>query len=163
MGSTMSTTVENIIEHAEQSCKNHGARLTEKRKLILSGLIQSEKAMSAYELIDYCKAHFDENISAMTMYRVLEFLEEERLVHKLNLSNKYIACSHVVCDHEHDEAPFFLICNSCNNVEETSIMRSMMTALKKRIEQSHCQLVSSQLEVFCLCQSCADSMNQAQK
>lgn len=151
------TNVEHIIEHAEQSCNSHGARLTEKRKLILSGLVESEKALSAYELIDYCKEHFNENISAMTMYRVLEFLEAEHLIHKLNLSNKYIACSHIVCDHEHDEVPLFLICNECNNVEETSIMRSMMNALKQKIEESNCQLVSSQLEVFCLCQKCASS------
>jgi Fur family zinc uptake transcriptional regulator len=151
------TEVEHIIEHAEQSCKNNGARLTEKRKLILSGLVESGKALSAYELIEYCKAHFDENISAMTMYRVLEFLEQEQLIHKLNLSNKYIACSHIVCNHEHDEVPLFLICNECNNVEETSIMRSMVNTLKQRIEESHCKLVSSQLEVFCLCQDCAQA------
>lgn len=151
------TKIENIIERAEQSCKSHGARLTDKRKLILSGLIESGKALSAYELIDYCKVRFDENVSAMTMYRILEFLEGENLIHKLNLSNKYIACSHTVCNHEHDEVPLFLICSECNNVEETSIMRSMVNALKQRIEESHCQLVSSQLEVFCLCEACANS------
>ncbi len=149
------TDVEHIIEHAEQSCKSHGARLTEKRKLILSGLVKSEQALSAYELIDYIKEELGETISAMTMYRILEFLEDEHLIHKLNLSNKYIACSHVVCNHKPDEVPLFLICNECNNVQETSIMRSMMNTLKKSIEDSRCKLVSSQLEVFCLCESCA--------
>jgi Fur family zinc uptake transcriptional regulator len=149
--------LDNVIKQAELSCKNHGARLTDKRKIILSSLVKSEKAMSAYELIDACKNYFDENISAMTMYRILEFLEEEHLIHKLNLSNKYVACSHITCDHEHDEVPLFLICNKCNNVEETSIIRSMMNSLKQRIEDSKCQLVSSQLEVFCLCQTCSNA------
>lgn len=149
--------LESVIQHAEHSCNEHGVRLTEKRKLILSGLVESGKALSAYELIDYCKKQFDENISAMTMYRVLDFLEEEHLIHKLNLSNKYIACSHIVCNHAKEEVPLFLICNDCNNVEETSITRTMMEKLKQRIEDSHCQLVSSQLEVFCLCQTCASS------
>ena len=151
------TKLDNVIEQAEQSCKIHGVRLTDKRTKILSSLIKAKKALSAYELIDACKNYFDENISAMTMYRVLEFLEEEHLIHKLNLSNKYVVCSHITCDHEHDEVPLFLICNQCNNVEETSIIRSMMDSLKQRIEDSKCQLVSSQLEVFCLCQTCSNS------
>ena len=147
--------LDKVIEKAELSCKSHGARLTDKRKIILSSLVKSEKAMSAYELIDACKNYFDENISAMTMYRILEFLEEEHLIHKLNLSNKYIACVHITCSHGPDKVPLFLICNKCNNVEETSIIRSMMDSLKQIIKDSKCQLVSSQLEVFCLCHTCA--------
>ena len=42
--------VDRIIGHAEQHCKAHGARLTAKRKQVLTGLIQSDKALSAYEL-----------------------------------------------------------------------------------------------------------------
>jgi Fur family zinc uptake transcriptional regulator len=42
--------VDRIIGHAEDHCKAHGARLTVKRKQVLAGLIQSEKALSAYEL-----------------------------------------------------------------------------------------------------------------
>jgi Fur family zinc uptake transcriptional regulator len=33
--------LESIIKHAEQHCRDHGARLTEKRKQILTGLIES--------------------------------------------------------------------------------------------------------------------------
>lgn len=149
------TNIETVIEQAEQSCQSHGARLTKKRKLILSSLVQSGKSLSAYELIAQCKADFDESISAMTMYRVLDFLQEEKLVHKLDLANKYIACSHITCDHQHDEVPMFLICNQCNSVKETSIMRAMVDELKQRIAESSYQLVSSQLEVFCLCEQCA--------
>lgn len=154
------TNVESIIEHAEHSCKNTGIRLTDKRKLILSSLVASGKAMSAYDLIDYSKNRCNENISAMTMYRVLEFLEQAQLIHKLNLSNKYIACSHITCDHEHDEVPLFLICRECDNTEETAISRSMMNTLKQKLDDSHCQLVSSQLELFCLCAACSKSVDK---
>ena len=47
--------VDSIIQHAEQHCNAHGARLTVKQKQILAGLIQSNKALSAYELINSCK------------------------------------------------------------------------------------------------------------
>ena len=93
--------VQEIIDHAEQHCTAHGARLTNRRKQVLSGLLQSEKAMSAYELIDFCKARFGASIPVMTVYRILNFLQDEHLVHKLNLTSKYVACAHITCDHAH--------------------------------------------------------------
>ena len=42
------------IYQVEQYCDKHGIRLTERRKQVLSKLLQSEKALSAYELIEDC-------------------------------------------------------------------------------------------------------------
>lgn len=39
--------IQTVIGYAEQHCKTHGARLTSKRKQVLSGLLQSNKALSA--------------------------------------------------------------------------------------------------------------------
>lgn len=147
--------VEKIISHAESNCKAHGARLTNKRKQILSGLLSAGKAMSAYELVDYCKDHYGESIPAMSVYRILDFLQEERLVHKLNLANKYIACAHITCDHEHG-VPQFLICNSCQKVEEITINKSTINTLRKNVEGAGFHLVSPQLEMNCLCGDCKD-------
>lgn len=147
--------VDAIINHAERHCRNHGARLTPKRKQVLSGLILSEKALSAYELIDVCNEKFGETIPAMSVYRILDFLEEEHLVHKLNLANKYVACSHITCEHEH-EVPQFLICGECNKVEEISIPKSTMDGLKKNVEKVGFRMVSPQLEINCICRSCSE-------
>ena len=147
--------VDTIIDHAEKHCRYHGARLTPKRKQVLSGLVLSDKALSAYALIDVCKEQFGETIPAMSVYRILEFLEEERLVHKLSLANKFVACSHITCDHAH-EVPQFLICGECNKVEEISISKSIMNKLQVNIEHAGFHLVSPQLEINCICHSCAD-------
>ena len=148
--------VEKIVNHAEDHCKAHGARLTNKRKIILSGLLEVDKAMSAYELVDYCKDHLDESIPAMSVYRILDFLQEEHLVHKLNLANKYIACAHITCDHEHGVQQF-LICGSCQRVEEISINKSTINTLRRNVESAGFHLVSPQLEMNCLCNDCLDS------
>jgi Fur family zinc uptake transcriptional regulator len=145
--------VESVIEHAEQQCKAHGARLTSKRKRILSGLLQSEKALSAYELVDYCRTEYGESIPAMSVYRILDFLEEEQLVHKLKLANKYVACSHISCSHDHD-VPQFLICRQCQKVKEISIDKTTMETLEHNVEKAGFHLVSPQLEMNCLCDSC---------
>ncbi|KGJ88354.1 Fur family transcriptional regulator [Colwellia psychrerythraea] len=147
--------INQIITHAETLCKSHGARLTTKRKLVLSSLIQSGKALSAYDLIDLCKENFNENIPAMSVYRILEFLENEKLVHKLKLANKYVACSHITCNHDHG-VPQFLICGTCDHVKEISINKSTISQLKNDVEQAGFQLINSQLEMNCICNSCQD-------
>ena len=43
------------IELAEKHCQEKGERLTQKRKLVLLALLDSQKAISAYELVEYCK------------------------------------------------------------------------------------------------------------
>lgn len=145
--------VQAIIEHAERHCKKHGARLTEKRKQVLSGLLQSEKALSAYELVEYCKTAFGESIPAMSVYRILDFLQDKRLVHKLNLVNKYVACAHIIGEHDH-EVPQFLICAKCQRVKEISLNKSTLEALQDNVEKAGFHLASPQLEINCLCENC---------
>lgn len=148
------TELQNILSHAERQCRVHGSRLTEKRKKVLSGLLQSGRALSAYELVDYCNETYDETFAAMSVYRILEFLEQEQLVHKLNLINRYVACVHITCDHRH-EVPQFLICTDCQSVKEFGISRSTMNSIKRQVEQASFHLVSEQIELNCLCDSCA--------
>ena len=145
--------VQATIEHAEQYCQEHGSRLTSKRKQVLSGLLQSNKALSAYELVDYFKTEFGETVPAMSVYRILDFLQSEHLAHKLNLANKYVACSHITCNHDHG-VPQFLICGQCQRVKETSISKSTIKKLKKDVEDAGFHLVSPQLEMNCLCEDC---------
>lgn len=146
--------VDAIISHAEHCCKNHGARLTTKRKHVLASLVQSEKALSAYDLIELCNKEFGDKIPAMSVYRILEFLESENLVHKLSLAKKYVACSHITCDHDHG-VPQFLICGECHHVKEISINQQTITELQNNVEHAGFQLVSPQLEMNCICNDCA--------
>lgn len=145
--------LQNILRHAEQQFGNRGARLTEKRKMVLTGLLESARALSAYELLDYCNETYDEAFAAMSIYRILEFLESQQLVHKLNLTNRYVACVHITCDHEH-ELPQFLICTDCQKVKEFSISRSTMDSIKRQVGRANFHLVSQQIELNCLCDGC---------
>ena len=147
--------LQTTIDHAETSCRSRGAKLTNKRKQVLSGLLQSGRALSAYELVDYCKEVYGESPPPMSVYRILDFLQSENLVHKLNLANKYIACAHISCDHDHG-VPQFLICGDCQRVEEITIGKSTINNLKRNVEKAGFHLVSPQLEINCLCNQCKD-------
>ena len=112
--------------------------------------------MSAYELVDFCKVEFGESIPVMSVYRSLNFLQDEHLVHKLSLANKYVACAYITCDHTHT-ASQFLICRQCQKVKEISISKSAIAELQENVEQTGFQLVSPQLEMNCICQACMDN------
>lgn len=152
--------IETIIDHAEQNCKQHGEQLTNKRKKVLSALLKAGRAMSAYELVDYCKSEFDETLPAMSVYRILDFLQQEKLVHKLNLANKFIACSHISCDHAHAVAQF-LICSNCQKVKEISINKQLLQELKNNVTDAGFHLVSPQFEMNCLCDECLSATKTA--
>ena len=145
--------IQKIIERAEQQCQANGARLTSKRKQVLLGLLHSPKALSAYELTNYCKTEFDEPIPAMSVYRILSFFEDNQLVHKLNLSNKYIPCAHITCDHAHVIAQF-LICGQCQRVKEISIGEATVNELREHVKQAGFYLTDPQLEMNCICEEC---------
>lgn len=151
------TQVQVNIEHAERKCHQKGVRLTQKRKLVLSSLLMSDKAMSAYELVAICEREFGQVIPAVSVYRILSFLEEHQLVHKLNLANKYVACRHFHCDHLHDVKQF-LICNVCQRVKEISLGKLSEHELKHDVEAAGFRLVSPQLEINCICDVCINEM-----
>ena len=142
------------LAHAEAQCAETGSRLTKKRKAVLQSLLQSKQALSAYEIADHCRDVLGESMPPMSVYRILEFLEGENLVHKLKLANRFVACVHITCDHKH-AVPQFLICEQCYKVSEVSIKESTLRTLRNNVETAGYRLASPQLEMNCLCESCA--------
>ncbi|MEM7282144.1 MAG: transcriptional repressor [Pseudomonadota bacterium] len=141
------------LEQAEQKCRAKGVQLTKKRKLVLSGLLETEKAMSAYELVEYCKQELGQEIPAMTVYRILEFLEQEHLAHRLNLVNKYVACCQISSDHSHEDSQFF-ICGKCDRVIEVTLDKSTKESLRQDTQKAGFQIVEPQLEINGVCTNC---------
>lgn len=102
-----------VLEQAEALCRERGARLTEQRKIVLQLLCVSDRPLSAYELLDRMRGVV-KNPTPPTVYRVLDFLLEQGLAHKLESLHAYVGCIHP--DHPH--AGQFLICDQCGEVAE---------------------------------------------
>lgn len=147
--------LDDIIKRAHQICSENSVKLTTKREHVLSALIQASEAMSAYELAEKYRELFEQSIPAMSVYRILDFLADNFLVHKLTSANKYIACSHITCSHTHD-VPQFLICESCNSVSEISVKKSVMSELTTSVEKTGFKLSTTQLELKGICQNCQE-------
>jgi len=145
-----------VVDQAKEVCEHSGERLTEKRKAILEILLLKGAPLSAYEITDIYNQTAEKPIPTMSVYRILEFLEMENLVHKLSSTHKYLACSHINCGHVH-EIPQFLICGKCQSTKEIAISKSTIDELGKLVGQAGYTLSNSQMELQCLCADCSAS------
>lgn len=147
------TSIATKLHWAEQHCQKQGKRLTTKRKQILAILLAQDRALSAYELIALFKRETQSDISPMTVYRILAFHDSLHLAHKINITNKYIACSHIGSEHSHD-LPQFLICQECQQVNELESSSTNFAEISEQVEQVGYQLTSPQIELSCICSAC---------
>lgn len=150
------TGTRHILDQAADTCRANGSRLTAKRRNVLECLLQAEKPVSAYEVADLYERSFGESIRPMSVYRMLDFLVEMSLAHKLKSANKYIFCSHIVCDHDH-QLPQFLICERCERVEEVAIGKKTLNSLTASARQANFKLMSPQIELNCVCHQCLEA------
>ena len=104
------------IAHAEALCVAHKERLTPVRRRVLEALLASHAPLGAYELIDRL-AEQTARPAPITIYRALDFLREQGLVHRIESRNAFIACVH---NHDSHDPVVFLICEKCGAVGEAA-------------------------------------------
>lgn len=117
-----------VLRRAEKLCSERGARLTKQRRIVLELLCASDTPLSAYEILDRMRAAV-RNPAPPTVYRALDFLLDQGLVHKLESLHAFVGCSHP--DHPHSSQ--FLICADCGEVEElenAAILQSLQSAAR---------------------------------
>ncbi len=144
------------ISDAEEKCTNSGIRFTKRRKQVLSVLLKADAALSAYEIAEQCNVDSDTKMPAMSVYRILDLLQEQNLIHRLEIANKYVSCSHISCSHEHNKSQF-LICGGCRHVEEIYLSHDAVDALQTAASAAGFSAISSQLEITGWCAQCQQS------
>ena len=102
------------IAHAERVCRDRGQKFTPIRRQVLEALSSSHSPLGAYEVIDALATHMARPAS-ITVYRALDFLIENGLVHRIESRNAFLACAH---DHDAASMVAFLICDRCGSVGE---------------------------------------------
>ena len=102
------------MAQAEAICTKRGQRLTPIRRQVLEALLASHKPLGAYEIIEVLAAEGGRP-APITVYRALDFLRENELVHRIESRNAFIACIH---NHTTGALVVFLICEKCGAVGE---------------------------------------------
>src|SRR3954447_19344907 len=108
---------------AEARCKELGQRLTPMRRDVLATLLVSHRPLGAYEIMERLAPH-GPRPAPITVYRALEFLRENALVHRIESRNAFVACVHA---HAAGELVVFLICERCGTVGEASSLEVAAT------------------------------------
>src|SRR5215472_7706801 len=84
------------ITHAERVCKERAQKFTPIRRQVLQALLSSHRPLGAYEVIDELAKSMPRP-APITVYRALDFLMANSLVHRIESRNAYLACAH---DHD---------------------------------------------------------------
>jgi Fur family transcriptional regulator, zinc uptake regulator len=142
-----------VLDRATAICADQGARLTEKRRRVLQVVLESAEPLSAYQIADHYRDQYGKTLSVMSVYRMLNFLKENELVHRLETTNQYLPCSHISCQHAH-EVPQFLICDKCRGVDEVGIRKEILQELGANIKDTGFALARQQLEFHGVCRAC---------
>ena len=105
-----------------------GVALTPSRQRVLDELCAAARPVGAYEMIDRLAVATGKRPAPISVYRALDFLVDNGLVHRLASRNAFLACGH---GHDARDPVVFLICDDCGAVsEETSTsMSSSLAAL----------------------------------
>ena len=94
---------------AASLCASHGEQIAELRRQILKILLEADRPIGAYELIDTLSSNISRRVAPPTEYRALEFPISQRLVAKFESWNAYISFAQPECDQNF----LFFICNTC--------------------------------------------------
>lgn len=132
-------------------CIDPSIKLTDLRKDVLSILYTQDKPMGAYDILDELKKKRP-NAEPPTVYRVLEFLVEVKLVHRIESQNAFVCCSHLNEAQTQHQA-ILLSCKECQGSFEFKD-ENVIHAIKKFADKNHLQVDSALLEVKGVCKSC---------
>ena len=147
------------LDSAAALCARRGAQLTELRRQVLRLVLEAEQPLGAYALLDRLKAS-RAGAAPPTVYRALDFLMEQGLIHKVERLGAFIGCAEVEdhpadcdCGAAHDHPHQFLICSRCGTTTELS-NPGVSLALSRAAAAAGFALHRATVEAEGLCAGC---------
>lgn len=140
--------IEEELQHAEAICLKAGEKFTPLRKRVLELLLKTHGQMGAYDLLK----HMGDGAKPPTVYRTLDFLVRLGLVHRIESTNTFVACTIGGCH----RARAFLLCTECGEVDEINA-EEPMRLIKELAGEQEFQINVGVLELSGICHSCTSS------
>ncbi|KRW74595.1 Fur family transcriptional regulator [Pseudomonas sp. TTU2014-096BSC] len=141
--------VSSALAEADTLCARQGVRLTALRKRVLELVWQSHKPLGAYDILAVLSEQDGRRAAPPTVYRALDFLLENGLVHRIASLNAFIGCSHP----EHPHQGQFLICRSCHTAIELE-NAAVSDAIAAAAASVDFQVEAQTVEVVGICAPC---------
>tara|TARA_B100000927_G_C16316738_1_gene409692 strand:+ start:183 stop:563 length:381 start_codon:yes stop_codon:yes gene_type:complete len=108
-----------------------------------------KKPLSAYDILD--KFLRIKKIQPATVYRSLKNLIEQNLVHKINLTNKYIVRNEFPNE---NDVTTIVVCDKCNDYEEIVLNRYKMSLAYNILDLKKFSLDNFVVEIASVCKQC---------
>ncbi len=140
--------IEEALDHAKRVCEEGGERFTNLRRQVFELVWAEHKPVKAYDLLS-ALASKRSGVAPATVYRTLDFLQAQGLVHRLESLNAYLGCSHPETDHQ----GHFLICENCEEVRELELGAFMQSIAAVEDAQDF-RVRRMTIELFGLCKRC---------
>ncbi len=133
---------------AERLCQERGVRLTVLRRRVLEIIWSHARPLGAYAILDVLRG--DGRAGAPpTVYRALDFLLEQGLIHRLASLNVFTGC----CQPDHRHGGQFLICRDCGQVEEMNSIQ-VERLLNSEAAARGFEVLTQMVEVLGRCPDC---------
>ena len=144
--------VHNALATAKQLCADRAVKLTPLREQVLEFVWHSHKPLGAYAILDLLAAQTPakKRQAPPTVYRALEFLQQQGLVHRINSLNAFIGCSQPHAYHN----SHFLICRQCETALEIAD-ENIAAATEQIVNQARFSESHTCIEITGLCPNCA--------
>jgi Fur family transcriptional regulator, zinc uptake regulator len=123
--------IHDALARAEAVCAERGARLTALRKRVLELVWAGHRPRGAYQILDDLRAAEGKGVAPLTVYRALEFLEDQGLVHRIESLNAYVGCAEPKGAHRGQ----FLVCTQCGTtveIDDPDIRATIETAAARQ-------------------------------
>jgi Fur family zinc uptake transcriptional regulator len=147
--------VAEALETADELCGRRGSRLTPVRRRVLELVWRNHEPVGAYALLDVLR---DEGWSAAppTVYRALDFLLENGLIHRIESRNAFVGCS----DPRHPHHGQHLICRRCGSVTEIADA-AIRGAVRTAAASVGFTVEGQTIEISGVCAACATERPKA--
>ena len=144
--------VNDALARAESLCAARGARLTALRRRVLELVWQSHRPRGAYDMLE----DLGENgrpAAPLTVYRALDFLVGQGLVHRIESLNAYVGCAGPEAAHSGQ----FLVCDGCGVALELDDQR-VTQAIRECAAGHGFRVVRPTVEIHGLCPACQEKV-----
>ncbi len=138
------------LDTAAKTCAARGAQFTPQRRAVFRLILEARTPITAYELLNLLRVSHAKATPA-TIYRAIEFLVANDLIHKVESLSAFIPCIEVA---GHGHAAQFYICQRCGNVAERDNM-AVLEALAAAAAEIGFRPANIIVEVEGLCSACA--------
>ena len=142
--------IEDAVKQAETLCGERGARLTPLRRQVLEIIWESHAPLGAYDVLERMNVTGERN-APPTVYRVLDFLMQHGLIHRIESLNAFVGCA---TPRDAHKAQFF-ICRDCGSVAETH-NEEIGEAIKASAAQAGFRIDTPVVEISGQCPMCSD-------